>query len=108
MSYYLVSAMPREYLLEELRDCLERSEFRTLRPFGQALSSALENARRTEDGGAIWEEEDYCRPPLAQEREAVLDRYFDGLDVEKVKIGEGWRRIVNLPPLFPNLATRGH
>jgi hypothetical protein len=108
MSYYQVSATPREELFDELHDRLARSEFRPLRPFGQALFMSLENARRTGDGGAIWEEEDYCRPPLAQEREAVLDRYFDHLDVEKVELGEGWRRIENLPPLFPDLTKRGH
>jgi hypothetical protein len=107
MSYYLVSATPREDLLEDLHDRLARSEFRPLRPFGHALSMSLENARRTKDGGAVWEEEDYCRPPLAQERKAVLDHYFDRLDVEKVELGEGWRRIEDLPPLFPDLTAEG-
>ncbi len=36
------------------------------------------NSRAAPDGGAIWKKEDYCRPPLAQERAAVLDQYFDG------------------------------
>ena len=41
------------------------------------------------DGVAVWEEEDYCDPPLAQEREAVLDDYFGDLRVEAVKEGGG-------------------
>jgi hypothetical protein len=53
----------------------------------------------------VWEEEDYCRPPLAQEREAVLDRYFEDLSVERVERGSGWEQISDLPPLFPALAT---
>jgi len=50
---------------------------------------------------AVWEEEDYCAPPLAQERAAVLDDYFHDLRVEKVKEGEGWSKIEALPRLFP-------
>jgi hypothetical protein len=50
---------------------------------------------------AVWEEEDYCAPPLAQERAAVVDDYFHDLRVEKVKEGEGWGKIETLPRLFP-------
>jgi hypothetical protein len=64
----------------------------------------LRDARIAEDGFAIWEEEDYCRPPLAQERAAVLDRHFDELTVEPVREGEGWGRIRTLPRLFPGFA----
>jgi hypothetical protein len=49
---------------------------------------------------AVWEEEDYCSPPLAQEREAVLDAYFDQIEVEEVDEGQGWERIESLPSLF--------
>jgi hypothetical protein len=104
MSHYLVTATPRADLLSDLHDRLARAEFRPLEPFGRALTHALENARRAPDGGAVWEEEDYCRPPLAEERAAVLDRYFDGLGVEAVAEGEGWKRIADLPALFPDLA----
>ena len=105
MSFYLVSATPRRELIDDLSDRLVRSEFRPLQPFGRALSHGLENARRAPDGGAVWEEEDYCTPPLAQERAAVLDRYFEELSVEKVAEGEGWRRIADLPALFPDLVS---
>ena len=54
----------------------------------------------------MWEEEDYCSPPLAQERESVLDRYFDGLSVEPVVEGTGWALIDGFPALFPGLAKR--
>lgn len=106
MAHYLVSATPRAELMPDLHDRLARAEFRPMQPFGKALSHALENARRAPDGGAVWEEEDYCRPPLAEERAAVLDRYFGGLRVEAVDEGEGWRRIAGLPALFPDLAGR--
>jgi hypothetical protein len=52
----------------------------------------------------VWEEEDYCSPPLAEERAAVLDDYFEEIEVEKVQKGGGWQQIKNLPKLFPTLA----
>jgi hypothetical protein len=55
---------------------------------------------------AVWEEEDYCRPPLKEERAAVLDEYFDQLQVERVEHGAGWEQIAALPPLFPALTGR--
>jgi len=53
------------------------------------MTHSLENARLREDGYAIWEEEDYCSPPLAQERAAALDEFFDELEVAPVKEGGG-------------------
>jgi len=32
----------------------------------------------------LWIEKDYRSPPLAMERERVLDRYFDDISVERV------------------------
>ncbi|MFN3928754.1 MAG: hypothetical protein ACK4OK_03870 [Thermoflexus sp.] len=48
----------------------------------------------------MWEEEDYCSPPLAMERAAVLDHYFEDLRVERVPAGKGWRQIAGLPALW--------
>ena len=107
MAYYLVSATPRDAHLQDLEARLARDEFMPLQPFGRALSQSLRDARRRTDGVAVWEEEDYCRPPLAEERAAVLDRYFDNIDVQAVRCGAGWRQIDDLPRLFPTLtATR--
>ncbi len=105
MAFYLVTAKPKSERLGELAELLGRDAFVHLRPFGRALSGSLREARLTEGGVAIWEEEDYCVPPLAQERAAVLDDYFEALRVEAVRRGEGWRRIRHLPPLFPELAA---
>lgn len=104
MAFYLVSGVPKAGLLEELQRRLMRAEFMPLRPFGPVLSASLQQARFRQDGIAVWEEEDYCEPPLAQERAAVLDRYFLDLRVESVAEGEGWRRIIAYPPLFPGMA----
>jgi hypothetical protein len=104
MAHYLVSARPLVDRLEDLEAKLKEHAFIELNPFGRALTASLETARRLPDGTAVWEEEDYCRPPLAQEREAVLDRYFEELSVEPVERGRGWERIAQLPPLFPALS----
>jgi len=101
MAFYLVSAVPRQELMGDLSARLQRDEFTGLRPFGQTLSRSLKAARLRGDGSAVWEEEDYCRPPLAEERAAVLDRYFSDLRVARVSEDEGWKKIEALPRLFP-------
>ena len=101
MAHYLVTATPKPGRLTELAARLGRDEFLQMQPFGRALTRSLRAARSREDGSAVWEEEDYCRPPLAEERSAVLDHYFDGLKVEAVSRDSGWRRIESLPRLFP-------
>ena len=103
MAYYLVRATPKPERLAELQERLRADAFSGLRPFGKALTYSLIEARAQPDGTAIWEEEDYCSPPLAQERAAVLDTYFDDIDVERVNAGEGWKRIERLPKLSANL-----
>lgn len=101
MAFYLVRARPYLDRLAELRGQLESGAFRKLRPFGKALTASLEGARRDpETGEAVWEEEDYCSPPLAMEREAVLDRYFSHVVVKPVNPGEGWASIAHLPSLW--------
>ncbi|MFL6351428.1 MAG: hypothetical protein ACJ74Z_06220 [Bryobacteraceae bacterium] len=99
MAHYIVCAKPKPDRLAELHQRLQESAFVNLRPFGKALTHALNDARLESDGIAIWEEEDYCSPPLAQERAAVLDTYFDEITVELVNAGEGWARIEHLRKL---------
>ena len=56
MAHYLVRARLRPELAEELREKLRRREFLALKPFGQALTHALEGARRDPaTGEAGWE-----------------------------------------------------
>jgi len=105
MAYYLVTARPQATRLADLQRRLRAGDFEPLRPFGRELTRALRRARVRADGTAVWEEEDYCSPPLAQERAAVLDHYFDALQVRRVPAGEGWREIAALPLLFPDLAA---
>ena len=100
MAYYLVQAKLIPGLTEKLYEMLNNGEIRHMHPFGQALHFSLENARLQEDGIAVWEEEDYCNPPLAQERAAVLNHFFENISVERVEKGTGWKQIVNIPGLW--------
>lgn len=100
MAYWLVSAEPIEDTLPRLRRRLEDGEVRRERPFGPTLDDSLRRARLQPNGVAVWEEEDYCHPPLAEERAAVLDDHFQEIRVEAVEEGEGWKRIEALPSLW--------
>ncbi len=105
MAHYLVTAKPKSDRPPDLQKNLQRKAYVAMRPFGQALTYSLHHARLRGDGYAVWEEEDYCSPPLAQERAAALDEFFDELSVTPVEMGAGWAEIEDLPPLFPELTT---
>ena len=81
---------------------MDSGKILNLRPFGETLQHSLENARiDKEDGYALWVEEDYCLPPLAMERESVLDRYFNDIVVERIELEEErWSRINDKPRLW--------
>ena len=104
MAHYLVTAKPKGDRLGDLLDNLRKNAYASMRPFGKTLTHSLRNARLREDGYVTWEEEDYCVPPLAQERAAALDEFFDELSVAPVKEGSAWKEIEGLPLLFPELA----
>lgn len=108
MAHYLVRARLKSERAQELRRRLEEKAFESIKPFGRGLSRALENARHDpKTGEVIWEEQCFCSPPLAAERVAVLDRYFDDIETKDVASGEGWRGIEELPPLWnPPLALK--
>ena len=96
MAYYLVKAKLLASKRSDLAKRLESGEVRQMKPFGKALDYSLKNARNNGDDFWIWEEEDYCSPPLAMERAALLDAYFVNLDVEKVEKDKGWQHIEQL------------
>lgn len=106
MAHYIVTARPISELLPELRQRLDSGEIGQMRPFGSSLHYSMENARAMDDDWAIWEEEDYCVPPLDQERAAVLDTYFTDLSVERVDRGEGWASISDLPGIWGALRSQ--
>lgn len=106
MAHRLVRARPRADLLVELRERLDGDEIAAMDPFGESMVRGLDGARRDPDTGeAVWIEEDYCSPPLAMEREAVLDDYFEDLRVVEADVDPdaGWDRIADLPSLWDRL-----
>ena len=100
MAYYLVRANPKPNTLTDLKARLESGEIKKMRPFGKALFASLTSARVVDNGTAIWEENDYCNPPLTMERAAVLDDYFTDITVEEVSKGEGWKKLEALPLMW--------
>jgi hypothetical protein len=106
MAHYLVTAKPKSGRFGDLLENLRKDAYASMRPFGKALTHSLRNARLREDGYATWEEEDYCSPPLAEERAAALDEFFDELNVTPVKQGSAWEEIERFPLLFPELACK--
>jgi hypothetical protein len=103
MAHYLVTAKANSDLVEQLLGNLRNDAYVSMWPFGKAVTYSLRNARLREDGYATWEEEDYCSPPLAEERAAALDEFFEDLSVAPVRAGSGWQEINHLRPLFPEL-----
>lgn len=106
MAYRFVRGRPRPDRMPELRERLATGDIEEMSPFGGAMTTALENARfDPETGEAVWVEEDYCTPPLAMERRAVLDDYFASLTVvdEDVDEATGWERIEDLPGLWERM-----
>lgn len=101
MPYYLVKARLYPGRKEALREWLTSGQIAAMRPFGPSLSGALQGARWEEPTGkAVWEVVCFCPTPLADERTAVLDRFFEDLEVQVVAPGEGWRQVNHLPPLW--------
>ena len=101
MTFYLVKAKVKNLILE-LRQEMESGKIKTLVPYGNSVHYSLENAKRDDKEGvyALWIE-DYCSPPLAMERESVLDRYFDDLIVEVVESEKaGWAKIKDKPNMW--------
>lgn len=110
MAKRFVRARPIRDRLLDLRERLESGEIESMEPFGRAMTKALEKARfDPASGEAVWIEEDYCAPPLAMEREAVLDDHFEEITVVEEDVDEaaGWQRIEDLPGLWERVSEKG-
>ena len=107
MAHYLVRARLKVDIANELRQRVLNEEFLSMRPFGKSLTRSMNGLRYDPNTDEVlWEEEDYCSPPLAMERSAVLDKYFDDICVESLPEGEGWERISDLPALWEDIYKR--
>jgi len=100
LAHYIVKARPLNEKLSVLKERLDSGEILSMKPFGSSLDYSLRNAKLADENTAVWEELDYCSPPLAMEREAILDDYFKDLSVSVVKEGEGWKQIEQLKSLW--------
>jgi len=100
VAYYLVKARAVKDKFYELEEKLFSGHISSLRPFGRAMDLSLRNAKYDLDGYLVWEEEDYCSPPLAMERQMVLDHYFYDLSIVRVNEGEGWNQISHFPNVW--------
>lgn len=110
MAYRFVRARPKWGRLSELWERLQSGDIQKMEPFGESMARALHDARvDTDTGKAVWIEEDYCTPPLAMERSAVLDDYFEELEVVDGDVNEtaGWERIDHLPSMWDRIEADG-
>lgn len=100
MTFYEVRAKPKNNI-SDLRYDIDHGMIHTLIPFGKSLQQSLENAKVDNNNNAIWIEEDSNDPPLASEREAVLDRYFSDIQIVAIRSEEdGWNKIKNNQSLW--------
>ena len=67
-------------LLQKLTDGTVASQ----RPDGPEIVASMERAVLTGDGHVEWSETCYCNPPLAHERETVLDHHFDDISTQQI------------------------
>lgn len=54
------------------------------KPDGPSIIDGMNRAVIDASGLVIWSEECYCDPPLAHERETVLDFYFSEIVTEEI------------------------
>ena len=54
------------------------------RPDGPELVAAMDRAVVGDEGQVEWSELCYCTPPLAHERETVLDLHFEEIQTEPI------------------------
>ncbi|WP_248910045.1 hypothetical protein [Halocatena marina] len=109
MAYYVVRAHPQRERMNELHSRLESGALERLDGVGTALTTSLTEARfdpSTKE--AVWEVEDYCDPPLAHERNAILDRYFTRFQFERVHPSVGWLTIEDYPLLWAEITNRAN
>ncbi len=82
---YRVRARFRDEKRKEFLQILTDGTVENLEPFGREIGAAMRRAVRTE-GEVAWTETCYCPTPLLQEREAVYDHFFEGIETETVEV----------------------
>ena len=79
---YHVQADFRENTAAEFLAKLTDGTVAAQRPDGSEIVESMERAVLNADGRVEWSERCYCSPPLAHERETVLDLHFEHITTE--------------------------
>lgn len=81
---YHVQAKFRDDTATEFLAKLTDGTIAAQRPDGPEIVASMERAVVNLEGRVEWSELCYCSPPLAHERDTVLDLHFEGLTTEPV------------------------
>ncbi len=84
MRYFVRARFQDEGKKAEFLKILTDGTISALEPFGEEIAAAMRRAVRKEDR-VEWTETCYCRTPLAQERAAVYDRFFEDIQTETIE-----------------------
>ncbi len=82
---YKVNARFKEGSAAEFQRKLLDGTIADQKPDGQEIVDSMNRAVVKESGEIEWSELCYCNPPLAHERQTVLDNHFDDISTEAIE-----------------------
>ncbi len=82
---YKVKARFKEESAGEFHSKLLDGTIASQEPDGPEMVDSMNRAVVKESGEIEWSEQCYCKPPLAHERQTVLDDYFDDISTEVIE-----------------------
>ena len=82
---YRVTARFKTETAGDLLRRLDEGSIAAQQPDGQEIVASLHRAVVTGANTVRWTERCFCDPPLAHERETILDRYFGDITTEPVE-----------------------
>jgi hypothetical protein len=85
---YRVNARFRTDTAAALRRRLNDGSIAAQKPDGQEIVDSLRRAVVTDAGKVRWSEMCFCDPPLAHERETILDHYFEDVTTDPIESHE--------------------
>lgn len=91
---YKVTAQFKAASAAEFRRKLGDGTIARQQPDGQEMVDSMNRAVVTKSGDVEWSERCYCKPPLAHERQTVLDHHFDHISAEVI---EGYLELAGRP-----------
>ncbi len=81
---YKVKARFKKETAGDFRRKLTDGTIASQKPDGKEVVAAMQRAVVGSSGDIEWSERCYCDPPLAHERETVLDHHFDDISTEAI------------------------